>query len=522
MRLSTVSALAALLLASTASAQSIGQEVSIQSHLAEGTEFSTSLSRLLRHGRELFSANWTTQEGAGRPLTDGTGGPLSDPSSPLVGPRSFNRISGPDANSCAACHNAPFGAPGGGGDFVGGVFVLGQRFDFVDFDPNDMTPLRGRVDETGQPVALDDLANFRASLGMYGAGYVELLARQMTAELQARRDALAPGSAVALVAKGISFGQLARAADGSYDASGVTGLSAGSVATPSGAKPSLVLKPFHQAGAVTSLRQFSNNAFNHHHGIQSVERFGAGDVDGDGFATEMTVADVTAVTLFQAALPVPGRVIPKNAALEAAIRNGEELFVSIGCATCHVPELPLSTSVFSEPSPYSPAGNLGLGDAYVAQHGVFSLNLNDSELPRPRLASNGGVTRVPAFTDLKLHDIGAGPNDPNRESLDMHAPAGSAAFRAGNAKFLTKKLWGCANEAPYFHHGRFTTLREAVLNHFGEADASRLGFLALDSYGRDCVIEFLKSLQVLPPGTEHRIVDERMKSRNWPPFPGTN
>ncbi|MFM7297952.1 MAG: thiol oxidoreductase, partial [Planctomycetota bacterium] len=330
MRLSTVSALAALLLASTASAQSIGQEVSIRSHLAEGTEFSTSLSRLLRHGRELFSANWTTQEGAGRPLTDGTGGLLSDPSSPLVGPRSFNRISGPDANSCAACHNAPFGAPGGGGDFVGGVFVLGQRFDFVDFDPNDMTPLRGRVDETGQPVALDDLANFRASLGMYGAGYVELLARQMTAELQARRDALAPGSAVALVAKGISFGQLARAADGSYDASGVTGLSAGSVATPSGAKPSLVLKPFHQAGAVTSLRQFSNNAFNHHHGIQSVERFGAGDVDGDGFATEMTVADVTAVTLFQAALPVPGRVIPKNAALEAAIRNGEELFVSIG------------------------------------------------------------------------------------------------------------------------------------------------------------------------------------------------
>ncbi|MBM3990931.1 MAG: thiol oxidoreductase [Planctomycetes bacterium] len=522
MRSLNLSLLGVVFLASAASAQSIGQEVSIGTHLADGAEFSSSLSRLLQHGRALFSANWTSQEGAGRPLSDGTGGALSDPSSPLVGARSFNRISGPDANSCAACHNAPFGAPGGGGDFVGGVFVLGQRFDFVDFDPNDMTPLRGRVDENGQPVALDELANFRASIGMYGAGYIELLARQMTAELQARRDALAPGSSVALVAKGISFGQLARGADGSYDASAVTGLSAGSVATPAGAKPSLVLKPFHQAGAVTSLRQFSNNAFNHHHGIQTVERFGASDVDGDGFTTEMTVADVTAVTLFQATLPVPGRVIPDVDALEAAISTGEQLFVSIGCATCHVPELPLSTSIFSEPSPYSPAGNLALGDAYVAQHGVFSTNLNHSELPKPRLVATGGVTKVPAFTDLKLHDITAGPNDPNRESLDMHAPGGSAAFRAGNAKFLTKKLWGCANEAPYFHHGRFTTLREAVVNHFGEADASRLGFLALDSYGRDCVIEFLKSLQILPSGTQHRIVDERMRPRDWPPFPGTN
>jgi hypothetical protein len=94
------------------------------------------------------------------------------------------------------------------------------------------------------------------------------------------------------------------------------------------------------------------------------------------------------------------------------------------------------------------------------------------------------------------------------------------AFRAGNAKFLTKKLWGCANEAPYFHHGRFTTLREAVLNHFGEADGTRLAFLSLDDYGRNCVIEFLKSLQVLPAGTEALVVDERMKPRNWPPFPG--
>ena len=54
----------------------------------------------------------------------------------------------------------------------------------------------------------------------------------------------------------------------------------------------------------------TNNAFNQHHGIQSEERFGIGvDADGDGFVNELTRADVTAVTIFQATLAVPGRMI---------------------------------------------------------------------------------------------------------------------------------------------------------------------------------------------------------------------
>jgi hypothetical protein len=38
-----------------------------------------SLRDLLEHGRRLFTAVWTIQEGGGRPLTKGTGNPLSDP-----------------------------------------------------------------------------------------------------------------------------------------------------------------------------------------------------------------------------------------------------------------------------------------------------------------------------------------------------------------------------------------------------------------------------------------------------------
>jgi CxxC motif-containing protein (DUF1111 family) len=80
----------------------------------------------------------------------------------------------------------------------------------------------------------------------------------------------------------------------------------------------------------------------------------------------------------------------------------------------------------------------------------------------------------------------------------MNEPAGSLAFFKGNAQFLTRKLWGTANEPPFFHHGRYTTLREAVLAHAGEALQSRAVFTALSAPERDAIIEFLKSLQVLP------------------------
>jgi len=125
-----------------------------------------------------------------------------------------------------------------------------------------------------------------------------------------------------------------------------------------------------------------------------------------------------------------------------------------------------------------------------------------------------GIVHVPAFTDLKLHDICDGPNDPNGELLDMQHAPGSQDFFAGNRKFLTRKLWGAANEAPYFHHGRFTTLREAVLAHGGEAFASRAAFQALSAFERDTVIEFLKSLQVLPPGARSLVVDENGNPRS--------
>lgn len=499
-----------LLLTGTLAAQDdgarLGREAAIERHLQDGEEFQISIPDLIEFGRRLFAANWTIQEGGGRPLSKGTGDPLTDPNAPLVFPRNFNRISAPDANSCAGCHNVP--RIGGGGDIVANVFVLGQRFDSVNFDPADRMPTKSSADENGRQVTLQNVANSRSTLGMFGSGYIEMLARQITADLQAIRDSVQPGASKALASKGISFGTITRNADGTWDVSKVDGVPAFSLTT-SGANdpPNLIIRPFHQAGRVVSLREFSNNAYNHHHGMQSTERVGAGaDPDGDSVVNELTRADMTAAVIFQATLPVPGRMIPAGIDAQKAVQMGEDRFHAMGCAGCHIPRLPLDRQawIFTEPNPYNPAGNLRLGEAPT-----LSVDLTSDELPGPHLKPDkDGIVWVPAFTDFKLHDICAPKDDPNGEPLDMQFKPGTTAFFAGNRRFLTRKLWGVANEPPYYHHGQYTTMREAVLAHEGEALKAREAFQAAAPNEQDSIIEFLKTLQVLPEVatsvTQHR------------------
>ncbi|HXF26393.1 MAG TPA: di-heme oxidoredictase family protein [Bryobacteraceae bacterium] len=475
----------------------IGREVAIPEHLQDGEEYELSIAKLIRYGQRLFEAHFTSEEGAGRPLTKGTGGPLSDQGSPLLFPRNNNRISGPESNSCSGCHNQPIA--GGTGDLSTNVFVMANRFDFATFDGSDRAPTRGAVDERGMAVTLQSIANSRATPGMFGSGYYEMLARQITADLQSIRDAIQPGGRARLMSKGISFGVLARKPDGFWNTSEVEGLPPESVASIDAQHPpSLLILPFSQAGAVVSLRQFTVNAFNQHHGMQATERFGIGtDPDGDGVVNELTRADITACTLFEATMAVPGRAISNDPAIQAAVQDGEKLFRQIGCASCHIPALPLDWKgwIYTEPNPYNPPGNLQVGQAPT-----LSVDLTGDELPQPRLKPVNGVVMVPLYTDFKLHDICRGPDDPNREVLNQNQPAGSPEFFAGNEKFLTRRLWAVGSMPNYFHHGQFTTIREAILNHFGEALQTQQAFSRLSSYEQGAVIEFLKSLQVIPTG----------------------
>jgi hypothetical protein len=167
--------------------------------------------------------------------------------------------------------------------------------------------------------------------------------------------------------------------------------------------------------------------------------------------------------------------------------------------------------VFTEPGPFNPPGNLRSGET-----SEVAVDLSSDALPQPRLRPDAtGTVWVEAYTDFKLHSICA-PGEV-AEPLDMNQSQWSEKFQAGNCRFLTKRLWGAANEPPYWHNGIFTTMREAILAHDGEARESRQRFEALSAYDKDAVIEFLKTLQVLPPGTRDRIVDENYRPRTWPP-----
>lgn len=451
----------------------IGERPAIEQHIV-GDGLTDSLDDLFSVGSQIFSARFNSLDGQGRPASTGTGAPR------LPDQPSFIRTSGPDSNSCFSCHNQP--RAGGGGDFVVNVFVLAQAADPVTFSVG--------------PESSDE----RNTLGMMGSGPIEMLAREMSNELIAiREDAAIEAEATQqpatrdLVAKGVHFGTVTCMPNGKVDPTGIEGVDW-----------DLIVKPFHQKGAVVSLREFTNNAMNHHHGMQSVERFGDGDPDMDGVSGELTVGDITAVTIFQAALNTPVQVMPPDLPRIQAVRRGRNVFQSIGCAECHIPSLELEDRFFREPNPFNPPGNLAQSKVEFA----FDMT-TEGELPRLEPSLGGGAI-VRAFTDLKRHNLN--DDDYNFFANEMlpqgtvngFAPASDFTIQPvprPTEEFLTRKLWDAGSSDPYGHRGDLTTMTEAINFHGGEARESRDAYFAASDYDRATVIEFLKSLQIVPPGT---------------------
>src|SRR5262249_45041506 len=147
----------------------------------------------------------------------------------------------------------------------------------------------------------------------------------------------------------------------------------------------------------------------------------------------------------------------------------------------------------------------------------FSVDLT-REGPGPRLERlPGGGARVRAFTDLKRHDISDG--DHSHFANERAAQGTLAGFAAAAAftepphprpvrQVLTRRLWDAGCSGPYGHRGDLTTLTEAIEDHGGEARASREAFSKLPEPDRAAIIEFLKTLQVLPDGSP-RVMTEK-------------
>lgn len=421
------------------------------------------LDALVKTGEDLFSAKFTKKDGVGRP--NATAAIL--PTKPRRSSQNlFARTSGSDSVSCASCHNDPLA--GGAGSFVTNVFVS-EGFTNADFDSTN-----------------PQFSNERGTNHLFGAGLIELLAREMSAELieirvQTLRKANEESGSIRkeLVTKDVSFGFITAHSDGIVDLTELDGIDS-----------DLVIRPFSQKGVMTSLRQFTINAANHHHGMQATERFGIrwtgeDDFDEDGHKTELNPADISALVAWQATLRPPVKTEPENDAWKEAAIQGEIKFTDLGCASCHMPALPLNSLQFDDPGIFDAAGTL---QSYqVKSPATYDLGLLEWAKTLPR--NDAGQVLVPLFGDLKRHVMTDSQVDRFGNELM------SQRFVDRNI-FATAELWGLGSTAPYGHRNDIPDLHEVIKAHGGAARQSRDAYLASTENEQSAIIAFLRTLEI--------------------------
>jgi hypothetical protein len=421
---------------------------------------------LIARGRELFKGKFTTVDGAGRPKAT----QAIVPTKTRVGVNpAFSRLSGPDSSSCFACHNDPI--LGASADFTSDAFIS-EGFENAAFDTTDPS-----------------FSSERKPLSLMGAGIIELIAREMTADLRAERDA-AVGEARAtqkdvraeLETKGVRFGSLVAHADGMVDLGDVEGVDS-----------DLTVRPFSRKGVFASLRQFAVNALNIHHGMEATERFGTRwtgthDFSESGVPDAVSAGDVSALVAFIATLPPPTVKADLPDDWRAAAAQGEKTFDEIGCSSCHRATLPLKSLAFTDPAPFDMAGTLRAGEV---KEGIV-IDLAKQPFAARLKKNDKGEWLIPLFSDLKRHLI----VDETVNALGNELQAQRFVERD---VFLTPRLWGVGSTAPYGHRGDFRMLDEIIVAHGGDARFARDAYVALETDKRDAIVAFLRSQIIEAP-----------------------
>ena len=198
-----------------------------------------------------------------------------------------------------------------------------------------------------------------------------------------------------------------------------------------------------KSGAYNLLHQ-TVNAYNQDIGITS--DFDRKDVySGLEIDPEVSTKTVNDVVFYLQTLKAP---IQRNQD-DAEIQQGGQIFINIGCESCHKQTL---TTGFS-------------------QVGALS---NKEFHP---------------YTDLLLHDMGSGLDDSYTE--------GSAL----TSEWRTPALWGLglspnSQGGQYFllHDGRATSIQQAIEMHDGEGEDSKQQFQNLSHTDKDILLKFLESL----------------------------
>ncbi len=404
-------------------------------------------SMLRRMGGLIFSTPFTKLDGHGHEPVSAHEPDLLETRPTLQGNGTFLRVNGLDAQTCMECHSVLSNAVV---PFRFGVGGVGSASSNAMFKPTWIDPTDGGKENfTGR---------FINPPFLFGSGGVELLAKEMTLDLQQLRAQAqqSPGTSVSLVTKGVSFGSLSCHQDGTCDPSQVEGVDA-----------DLVVRPFGRKGEFATVRAFDVEAMEFHFGMEPVELVGEGvDRDGDGVINEVSIGQISALHIFNTTLTLPLMDLSRNA------QDGQELFEHIGCADCHIPALittsPMLTYSFPE-VPTDPTANV----FYSVDLTAYPTFFEEGE--------QGGLV-VPLFADLKRHDMGAELAESFGDELA--------------AQFTTARLWGVADTAPYLHDGRALTLTEAITLHGGEAQEARDAFInTLDDEEKADLLAFLRSLR---------------------------
>jgi CxxC motif-containing protein (DUF1111 family) len=386
-------------------------------------------------GQELFEHEWTQND----PLAHGDGlGPV------------FN------ARSCAACHFQ--GGLGGGGGLAHNAvlfevvprpgdlaFHTGSLHTFsIDAAYQESPELLktlfpvvpGRVippppSSCGGPRNIPDFDPVHTETvqptALFGAGWIDLISEKaITAN---RRKRLAHGIAqeMDLQFEHIPVGRVRTLPDGSVGR-------------------------FGWKAQFGSLREFVAAACANELGLGTPDGEQAAPLAAPGITSppDLDKKQFRALMSFVKTLPRPQEIIPDDPAERSAAENGKNLFTSVGCAACHIPNMGGVRGVYSD---------------------FLLYTLLD---PVPSGGSPGGYSGDPP-PELQL---------PTRPENDPKP-----------SEWKTPPLWGVADSAPYMHDGSAATLQDAIAKHRGDALIVTEAYNKLAPDDRAAVMAFLKTLR---------------------------
>ena len=166
---------------------------------------------------------------------------------------------------------------------------------------------------------------------------------------------------------------------------------------------------------------------------------------------DLTDGQFEQMVSFVKMLPRPIEIAPPGSDAGRAAKAGKKLFTTVGCATCHVPDL-------------------------------------------------GGVKGV--YTDFLLYTLEDLP-PPGVPGGDSYGPPPLPEFPRPDdeprpAEWKTPALWGVADSAPYMHDGNALSLEDAIARHLGDAKSVTKKFDALDTRDKADLIAFLGTLKAPP------------------------